>query len=419
MKKIAITVFAMALTMSGFAQKKLVRSAEGYLYEQPINFDQAVKDIETAMKDPTSNNMAYTYDVAGQIYFKIYEAEAIKRDGKMQYNQDLMSDNLIKAVDAYLKCGELDQLPDEKGKVKSKYLKNVKKNVSTYANYLVAEGQQHQKLAAEASGSQKDKELNKAFQLYQKYLDLPSNSIMKDEGIDKSDYYNDVKYLAVNLAASDSTKRPIMIKYMEELKKIAFKEETMYEWLCDAYSKDKQNDKMIATINEGLKKYPSNQYLIGNLINYYLNNGKKEEAIKYLDEAISKNPTNAQYYKIKGNMFLREQKFDEAIASLSKAVELAPSDFEAQYECGLAYEKKGEKIINDANSIKDIKKYNAERTKGTAELKKSLPYFEKARSINGEDLMNLQFLRSVYYKLGMNDKYKEVSDKYKEVEAKK
>ena len=33
--------------------------------------------------------------------------------------------------------------------------------------------------------------------------------------------------------------------------------------------------------------------------------------------------------------------------------------------------------------------------------------------------MNLQFLRSVYYKLGMNDKYKEVSDKYKEVEAKK
>lgn len=419
MKKIAITVFALALTMSGFAQKKLVRSAEGYLYEQPINFEQAVKDIETAMKDPTSNNMAYTYDVAGQIYFKIYEAEAIKRDGKMQYNQDLMSDNLMKSVDAYLKCGELDQLPDEKGKVKSKYLKNVKKNVSTYANYLVAEGQQHQKLASEASGSKKDKELNKAFELYKKYLELPSNSIMKDEGIEKSDYYNDVKYLAVNLAASDSTKRPIMIKYMEELKSKAFKEETMYEWLCNAYSKDKQNDKMIATINEGLKKYPSNQYLIGNLINYYLNNGKKEEAIKYLDEAISKNPTNAQYYKIKGNMFLREEKFDDAIASLSKAVELAPNDFDTQFECGLAYEKKGEKIINDANSIKDIKKYNAERTKGTAELKKSLPYFEKARSINGEDLMNLQFLRSVYYKLGMSDKYKEVNDKYKEVEAKK
>ncbi len=409
MKKIAITAFALALTMSGFAQKKLVRSAEGYLYEQPINFEQAVKDIETAMKDPSSNQMAYTYDVAGQIYFKIYETEAIKRDGKMQYNQDLMSENLVKAIDAYLKCGELDQLPDEKGKVKTKYLKNVKKNVATYANYLLAEGQQHQQKS----------EFDKAFKLYEKYLDLPSNSIMKDEGIDKSEYYNEVKFLAVNLAAQDETKRPIMIKYMEELKSISFKDETMYEWLCDAYSKEKQNDKMISTINEGLKKYPANKYLIGNLINYYLNNDKKAEAVKYLDEAISKDPSNAQYYKIKGNMFLREEKFEEAIASLTKAVELSPNDFDAQFECGLAYEKKGEKIIDKANSIKDIKKYNAERSKGTAELKNSLPYFENARKIKEDDLENLQFLRSVYYKLGMNDKYKEVNKKYEEVKAKK
>ena len=411
MKKIAITVFAVALTMSGFAQKKLVRSAEGYLYEQPINFEQAVKDIETAMKDPSSSNMAYTYDVAGQIYYKIYEAEAMKRENKLQYNQDLMSENLTKAINAYLKCGELDQLPDEKGKVKSKYTKDVKKNVATYANYLLVEAQQHQS----------KNEIDKAFKLLNIYLDLPSNSIMKDEGIDKNKeiIFNDVKFLAVNLAAQDENKRPTMIKYMEELKKESYKEETMYEWLCDAYSKDKQNDKMIATINEGLKKYPSNKYLIGNLINYYLNNDKKEDAIKYLDEAIAKDPKNPQYLKIKGIMYLKEENFDEAINSLSKAVELTPDDFDAQFECGLAYEKKGEKIIEKANSIKDIKKYNAERSKGTAELKKSLPYFEKAYSINGENLENLQFLRSVYYKLGMNDKYKEVNKNSEEAKAKK
>lgn len=409
MKKITITVFALVLSMCGFAQKKLVRSAEGCLYEQPINFDQAIKDIETAMKDPSSSKMAYTYDVAGQIYYKIYETEAVKRDGKMQYDQDKMSENLVKAIDAYLKCGELDQLPDEKGKVKPKYLKDVKKNVSTYANYLLGEAQQHQS----------KNEIDKAFNLYNKYLSLPSNSIMKDQGIEKSEYYNDVKFLAVNLAAQDEQKRPIMIKYMEDLKSISFKEETMYEWLCDAYSKDKQDDKMIATINEGLKKYPSNKYLIGNLINYYLNNNKKEDAIKYLNEAIAKDPNNNQYYKIKGMMYLKDENFDEAIVCLSKAVELTPNDFDAQFECGLAYEKKGEKIIEKANSIKDIKKYNAERSKGSAELKKALPYFEKAREINGEDLDNLQFLRSVYYKLSMSDKYKEVNKKYEEVKAKK
>ncbi|MBR5375592.1 MAG: tetratricopeptide repeat protein [Paludibacteraceae bacterium] len=411
MKKIAITVFAMALTMSGFAQKKLVRSAEGYLYEQPFNSAAAVKDIETAMKDPSSSNLAYTYDVAGQIYFKIYETEAQKREVKMAYDQNLMSENLMKSIDAYLKCGELDQLPDEKGKVKPKYTKNVKKNVSTYSTYLLLEAQQHQN----------KNEIDKAFDLLSKYLSLPSNSIMKDEGIEKNKEinFNDVKFLAVNLAAQDEKKRPTMIKYMEELKKESYKEETMYEWLCDAYKKDQQNDKMIATINEGLKKYPSNKYLMGNLINYYLENNKKDDAIKYLDEAIAKDPNNPQYYIIKGRMLLKDEKFDDAIKTFSKAVELTPNEFDAQFECGLAYEKKGEKIINDANSIKDIKKYNAERSKGTAELKKSLTYFEKARSINEEDVMNLQFLRSVYYKLGMNDKYKEVDKKYEEVKNKK
>jgi len=401
----------MALTMSGFAQKKLVRSAEGYLYEQPFNSAAAVKDIETAMKDPSSSNLAYTYDVAGQIYFKIYEAEAQKREVKMAYDQNLMSENLMKSIDAYLKCGELDQLPDEKGKVKPKYTKNVKKNVSTYSTYLLLEAQQHQN----------KNEIDKAFDLLSKYLSLPSNSIMKDEGIEKNKEinFNDVKYLAVNLAAQDEKKRPTMIKYMEELKKESYKEETMYEWLCDAYKKDQQNDKMIATINEGLKKYPSNKYLMGNLINYYLENNKKDDAIKYLDEAIAKDPNNPQYYIIKGRMLLKDEKFDDAIKTFSKAVELTPNEFDAQFECGLAYEKKGEKIINDANSIKDIKKYNAERSKGTAELKKSLTYFEKARSINEEDVMNLQFLRSVYYKLGMNDKYKEVDKKYEEVKNKK
>jgi len=329
----------------------------------------------------------------------------------MAYDQNLMSENLMKSIDAYLKCGELDQLPDEKGKVKPKYTKNVKKNVSTYSTYLLLEAQQHQN----------KNEIDKAFDLLSKYLSLPSNSIMKDEGIEKNKEinFNDVKYLAVNLAAQDEKKRPTMIKYMEELKKESYKEETMYEWLCDAYKKDQQNDKMIATINEGLKKYPSNKYLMGNLINYYLENNKKDDAIKYLDEAIAKDPNNPQYYIIKGRMLLKDEKFDDAIKTFSKAVELTPNEFDAQFECGLAYEKKGEKIINDANSIKDIKKYNAERSKGTAELKKSLTYFEKARSINEEDVMNLQFLRSVYYKLGMNDKYKEVDKKYEEVKNKK
>ncbi len=412
MKKIAITVFALTLSMCGFAQKKLVRTAEGYLYEQPINFDKAVQDIETAMKDPSSSNMAYTYDVAGQIYTKLYDTELAKRDAKMQFDQDLMSKNLVKAIDAYLKCAELDQLPDEKGKVKQKYTKNAIKTVTTYATNLVVEGQAEQ-------GNNK---IEEAFNLYQKYLSLASNPLLKNEGIEKNDIYNDVKFLVVNLAAGlsekDASKRTLMINYMEDLKKISYKEETMYEWLVKAYKDDNQTDKMLATINEGMQKYPSNQFLIGNMINYYVDNNKEDEANKYLDEAIAKNPNDVQYYKIKGNMFLRKENYDEAIAILTKAVAVAPNDFDVQYYCGLAYEKKGEKIFDGTKNIKDIKKYNAEKNKAIEEYKKSLPFFEKARTINPDDVMNLKFLKSVYYKLSMNDKYKKIDAEIKSKEGK-
>lgn len=408
MKKITVTVFALAMAMGGFAQKKNVSAAEGNLYE-PVNLTEAKSQIEAAMKDPSTANWSKTYYIAGQVYFKIYEKGANERGLKMQYSQDEMSEALLQSVNAYLKCGDLDQKPDEKGKIKPKYTKDVVKNVKTYAEYIISEGQEHQKKG----------ENEKAIKMMQAYLELPNNELMKNENIQNSSIYNDVKFLVVNLAASVPAKRPLMIQYMNDLKKAGYKEETMYEWLSDAYSSDKQYDKMLQELQEGIKKYPSNKYLIGNMINYYLDNNKEQEAVQYLDAAIQKDPNNAQYYMIKGEMLIKKNQFDDAAANLKKATELDPSNFNAQYECGLAYEKKGEEIMDAAVKIKDVKKYNAQKTKAIDEFKKSLPFFEKARQINGDDEMNLRFLRSVYYKLSMNDKYSEVDKAIKAIEAKK
>lgn len=407
MKKITLTALALSIAMGGFAQKKNVSSAEGDLIE-PVNLTAAQTHIEAAMKDPSTMNWAKTYYVAGQVYYKIYETEALKRQTGMEYSQDLMSENLIKAVDAYQKCGDLDQKPDEKGKVKPKFTKDVVKNLKSYADYLIAEGQEHQKKG----------ENEKAVNMMTQYLNLANSDVLKSENLQANSMYNDVKFLVVNLSASLPEKRQSMIQYMNELKAAGYKEETMYEWLSDAYSADKETDKMLNILNEGIKKYPGNKYLIGNLINYYLENNKEQEAIQYLDAAIQKDPNNAQYYMIKGEMSIKKNKFDDAITNLKKATELDPSNFNAQYECGLAYEKKGEEIFDAAKNIKDVKKYNVEKNKANEEYKKSLPYFEKARTINGSDEMNLRFLRSVYYKLSMNDKYNEVDNVIKAMEKK-
>lgn len=407
MKKITVTALALTMAMGGFAQKKNVSMAEGYLYETPANATEAVKQIEGAMKDPTTANWSKTYYVAGQAYYKLYEDGAVKKQMGQQVDYEV-SEALQNAINAYQKCIELDQQPDAKGKVKPKYTKEITKKLSEYSNYLIVEGQQYQA----------ENKSEKAIGCMESYLKLVSSDALKSENVDKS-IVTAVKYNIVGLAQNVPSKRATQIQYMNELKNIGYKQDTMYVWLSDAYKEDKQYDNMLQVLQEGIKKYPSNEYLVGNMINYYLENNKEQEAVQYCDAAIQKDPKNAQYYVIKGDLLLKKKQYDDAITNLQQAASLDPNNFNAQYECGLAYEKKGEEISDAATKIKDVKKYNAQRSKAIEEFKKSLPYFEKARQINGEDEMNLRFLRSVYYKLSMNDKYAEVDKALKAIEAKK
>ena len=79
---------------------------------------------------------------------------------------------------------------------------------------------------------------------------------------------------------------------MEELKEDNYKAETMYEWLYDAYKGIGDTEKFVNTLKEGIEKFPSNKYLMGSLINYYLESKKEAEALSYLDAAIAKDPSN-------------------------------------------------------------------------------------------------------------------------------
>ena len=397
MKKIAITVCAFALAMGSFAQKKNVNGAEAKLYE-PMDLEGARTQIEQAFNNPETSNWSKTYYIGGQVYYKIYEAEETKRMTNKSYDQDLEDECLVKSVDSYLKSGELDVLPNEKGQVKPKYLKEVKKNVKQYSNYLINAGLTRYNA----------KEYEKALNLWGKYISACDHSVMSGEP--KDTLYNEIKYYCVQVASNVPGQEDLQIKYMTELKDANYKAEDMYQWLVGSYQKNGDNEKMLATLKEGISAYPSNAYLMGTLINYYLENKKESEAIAYLDEAISKEPTNVQYYNIKAQLYLQKDNFDEAINVSKKATTVNSKDFNANYFCGLAYVKQGESALEKASKIKDNAKYNAEKKKANVYFTDAIPYLEAARTINPEDKTNLSFLRSCYYRTNNNAKFKEIDD---------
>ena len=141
-----------------------------------------------------------------------------------------------------------------------------------------------------------------------------------------------------------------------------------------------------------------------NLINYYINSGQESMAIEYLDLAITREPNVGQYYNSKGSILARIGRFEESFAEFDKAIALEPTNALFISSLGYAYIDLGNKINDDATYL-SAKEYKKEKVKIDAAFKKALEYFEKAYELEPTNTEYKRNLRSMYYRLGMIDKY--------------
>ena len=146
-----------------------------------------------------------------------------------------------------------------------------------------------------------------------------------------------------------------------------------------------------------------------NLINLYINSGQEDKAVEYLDLAIQREPGVGQYYNSKGSILARVGRFDESFAAFDKAIELEPNNALFVSSLGFAYVDLGNKINDDAAYL-DAKAYAVEKKKADAAFQNALKYFEKAYELEPDNYDYKRSLRSLYYRLGMNDKYEALAD---------
>ena len=240
--------------------------------------------------------------------------------------------------------------------------------------------------------------------------------VMAKSNMKADTLYNEIKYYTVNAASSTESREAVALQYMNELKTEPKYSQTMYEWLYSTYQKKGDETNSVAILKEAVNKYPSNAYFIGSLINYYLDNKKDAEAVAYVDDAISNDPRNVQYYLIKSKLYLQKSDFNKAIEVAKQAIAVEPNNFDANYFCGFAYVKNGERAYDRAGKIKDNKKYNAAVNLAKEQFKSAIPYLEKARSINAKDANNLNLLKTSYYRIGNGAKYSEIDAQLKKIQ---
>ena len=118
MKHYVLALSLLFVAGTAFGQKANVKTAKSALGDENPNFDEAFTAINAAMQDPTTKDDPETYDIAGKLYKKVYETEALKAAGGNAYDTVKLYNGALEMFKYFQICDEKAQLPDEKGKVR-------------------------------------------------------------------------------------------------------------------------------------------------------------------------------------------------------------------------------------------------------------------------------------------------------------
>jgi tetratricopeptide (TPR) repeat protein len=163
-------------------------------------------------------------------------------------------------------------------------------------------------------------------------------------------------------------------------------------------------------IAQAKSKYPKDKDLTISELSYYLKKGDNEKAETALQQAVSNDPKNPVLYFSAGVVYDNLKKFSKAEEAYKKAIELKPDYADALFNLGAMYYNEFVDVLKALDNITDNSLYTKEKQKAEDRLKLALPLLEKVRTLNPNDKDNLRMLRTIYSRLNMQDKWKEVND---------
>lgn len=395
MKRVLLTVALCVAASASFAQKKVVNEAQSIAKGSNADFGEARTLIKGALENPETKDDAKTWYVAGFIEDQQFNAERAKQILGQQPNEPVMYEALYGILPYFQKAYELDQLPNEKGKVKPKYTKDIKSILSANHVYLFNGGAYYF-----------DKqEYKKAYDFFNQYVEISELPMFAGtQTAEKDSTFMTVQFYAA-AAASLAKDSRLAIAALERAKNTPYRQYDVYQYLCYEYGEARtaQYSVMLEkTFEEGMQVFPDSAFFLNNLINTYIYSNRNEKALEMLNVAIQKNPNDANLYNVMGRVYETGLKdYANAEKNFQIALEKDPNLTDALSNIGRIYYNQGVNKLSEANMINDSKKYQEELSMAKDLFKKALPYYKKAHEAEPEKMDNMIALRGIYYNLNM------------------
>lgn len=391
MKKIVTLLSFLIVATTMYAQKGKVTSAIGY--KESGDLTKAYENIQEALDSTNEKALKKTipwprtWEVKGEILQEMFRKN----------KTDIVEDPLFKAFDAYKKAIELD--------TDAKFSKSLMVDLTflqtDFSNFAITTYEAQQ--------------FDKALKCFENYLEISNMEIMKkseEEVIDTAIIYN------AGLAAFKDSNWKTAIKYFKKSSKYGYNGAASCYYAFKAYEEIGDTVAAIDYLKESFEKYPDNETLLVELINYYISTGNSQDAINYLDVAIEKQPDNVSYYTAKGATLERLNREDEAVEVYKKAIEKDENQYTSYYNLGVIYYNRGVNLINEAGQLPPsaTEEYDKKIAEGNEYLKDALPYIEKSYSLDSTEVAIMESLRLIYYRLQASDK--SMTPKFKAIDEK-
>ncbi len=398
MRKILITMALLLVASFSFAQKENVREAKK-IANSAGDFNKAEQLIKDALQNPETKDNPETWDIAGLVQQKYNEEEMKKAYLNQQYDTARVYNSVLSMFEYYMKCDDLAQLPDSKGKIKNKFRKSNSSVLLVDRPNLINGGIYY------FNNDQNEP----ALKFFSTYIESTFHPIFEGKNLAETDTLLSQTAYFASLAATKLEKYDKVAEFAPLAKDDKEFGSYAMEFLALAYQNLGDTVKWAETLQEGLKKYPDNEYFFGNLIDYYNKNELYDEAMDFADGMIASHPDNSFYVYVKGFLYHNMKDYDKALEFYKKTVEIDPTYAEAYSNIGLVYSIKGQEFSENATTDINDPQYAKDQETLREFYLEAKPNYEKARELAPDNKqLWLQGLYRVYYILDMGEEFEEI-----------
>jgi tetratricopeptide (TPR) repeat protein len=396
MKKVLFTVALMISACTASAQLNVVKDAKS----QKSKPEEAAKILEPALTHPETATDPETWKLAGDLQNSIFSAENMKMyipggqaDTVKYYN------SLVNMFEYYVKCDEAEQAKVASGDPKYKKLKYRKKDAD------ILKGVRGNLINAGADSYNKS-DYEGALKYFGMYVDAVDLPLFSDDASIKADTLTALYANYATMAAAMVKNNDKVLKYGNIGKADETEGWRSLMYMAETYSKElKDTVKWVEVLEEGMQRFPDQDFFVGNIMDYYITNGKVDDALSKINQLLATNET-PYYLYVQGVLLYEKKQYDDAVNSFNKIIakneNLVP---EATAKIGDCYFFQAQVIVEENAQLNvDDPKYSSNDDQIKALYEKAKPYYEKAKELapDNKQLWG-NYLLNIYWKLNRGE----------------